>query len=314
MSLQTSMRSILERPQSAAETAWIIRSSRFADLVIISLCDLQIMTGLSILVAGFATLKEATYYHQAIVLQLWWLTLNSFWVARVEVEQSRALQTDRPKALYALTLNSPVWTIPRKLAVFCSIVLGLTYQGILDVQQWWGWDPEVEGLCYISHDDTSDWIWIAGTSLYGLTLLLVMLPWTKPFVVHFFDLIESTQDKLVILCKICWRESWSLPRQPQAILVRLLLVASSTMGLVLFSSLWHFIAIWSYGSGYYPVLLVAEVGFALWSTYDIVDLKVSNAHLVNGEESIWGFGQVFPVVILGLIGYQAMDAWNRSSD
>ena len=95
--------------------------------------------------------------------------------------------------------------------------------------------------------------------------------------------------------------------------IRLSLVTASTTELVLFWSFSHFITVWSYGSGYYPVLLAAEVGFAIWSTYDIVDLKISNAHLVAGEESIWGFGQVLPMVILSLIGLQAMDAWNQSS-
>ena len=207
ISLQASIRSLSNRLQLSAGTPLINRLRRVVDMVMISLCDLQIVTGISILIAGFATFKNATYYHQSIVLQLWWLTLNSFWVARIEVERSHALQTNLPTSLYALTVHSPAWTMVRKLAIFCSVVLGLSYQGIMDVQQWWNWNSEVGGLCYISHDNTSNWIWTAGTSLYGLILLMTILPWTKPFIIRFFDLFEWTQENLVTFCKTCWRKS-----------------------------------------------------------------------------------------------------------
>jgi len=54
-------------------------------------------------------------------------------------------------------------------------------------------------------------------------------------------------------------------------------------------------------------MVMAYFGFAAWSTYDIIDLKLSNAYLVQ-DESAWGFGQVLPVVLLGLIVLNMLDA------
>jgi hypothetical protein len=73
----------------------------------------------------------------------------------------------------------------------------------------------------------------------------------------------------------------------------------------------RFIGLWSWGetrSVLGNVLMVmAYCAFAAWNTYDIIDLKSSNAYLVQ-DESAWGFGQVLPVVLLGLIVLNMFDA------
>ena len=283
----------------------------------IPLCDLQIVTGISMIVAGFVTLTESTYYHQQIISELWWLTINSFWVARVEVERSYAQKNHRNRKLYTLTLDSEQWTLVRKLAVFCSITLGIIYQFILTLQQWWNWDPEIGGRCFIFHDKTNfagSWFWIAGTCLYALTLFLTILWCTQSYVERLFRRAEQMQEDLWDSCKSDWGEFSFNPAQPLAISRRLWRAAVSTMKGVLFWIFMHSLMIWSYGSGSYPVVLAAELTFAGWSTGDLKDLKSSNAHLVDGEEeSIWGFGQVLPMVLLSLIGFQALDAWKESS-
>jgi hypothetical protein len=35
---------------------------------------------------------------------------------------------------------------------------------------------------------------------------------------------------------------------------------------------------------------------------------MSNAHLIDGSESVWSFGQVLPVVLLGLVVMNVFDA------
>jgi hypothetical protein len=52
---------------------------------------------------------------------------------------------------------------------------------------------------------------------------------------------------------------------------------------------------------------LAIFGFAAWNTYDLIDYKLSNADLATNE-SDWGFGQVLPVDLLGLILLQILDA------
>jgi len=73
----------------------------------------------------------------------------------------------------------------------------------------------------------------------------------------------------------------------------------------------RFLGLWSWGettSALGNVLMVmAYFGFAAWSTHDIIDLKLSNAYLVQ-DESAWGFGQVLPIVLLGLIVLNMFDA------
>jgi hypothetical protein len=56
------------------------------------------------------------------------------------------------------------------------------------------------------------------------------------------------------------------------------------------------------------LLVLAYFGLAAWNTYGIIDLKMSNAHLIDGSESVWGFGQVLPVVLLGLVVMNVFDA------
>ena len=48
-----------------------------------SLCDLQILTGTAIVIAAMAQLPELSFYHEQIAMSLWWITLNSFWAARI---------------------------------------------------------------------------------------------------------------------------------------------------------------------------------------------------------------------------------------
>jgi hypothetical protein len=63
----------------------------------------------------------------------------------------------------------------------------------------------------------------------------------------------------------------------------------------------------AWGDDQSTVIVLALFGFAAWNTYDLIDLKFSNSYLVT-DESDWGFGQVLPVVLLGLIILNMLDA------
>jgi len=66
----------LSRPKYALEV--------IARQLLDALCDLQTITGLSILLAGLTQTPGITYYHQELVMDFWYLTLLSFWAARSE--------------------------------------------------------------------------------------------------------------------------------------------------------------------------------------------------------------------------------------
>ena len=73
----------------------------------------------------------------------------------------------------------------------------------------------------------------------------------------------------------------------------------------------QFFSVWSYGEGFYPMEVTVYLGLAVWNIYDIVDLKLSNRALVIGSETSWGFGQILPMVVLLLVFFNMMDAFEE---
>lgn len=55
------------------------------------------------------------------------------------------------------------------------------------------------------------------------------------------------------------------------------------------------------------IVLAFFFGFPAWNTYHLFDIKPSNIYLA-ADESAWGFGQVLPVVLLGLILLNVLDS------
>ena len=86
------------------------RTQYFAQLTLDILCELQVVTGISILVAGFVQINTMTFYHQQFVIDYWLLTLNPFWAARAgDLNQNK--DND----------NWHYWS--QTAAIFCAIVL-----------------------------------------------------------------------------------------------------------------------------------------------------------------------------------------------
>ena len=50
------------------------------------------------------------------------------------------------------------------------------------------------------------------------------------------------------------------------------------------------------------------VGMFAWGLYDLVDLKINNAHLLEGSETSWGFGQILAVVLILVLIFELLDA------
>ena len=298
------------------------------------LCDVQLLTGLSIVIAGLATMKSSTYYHQQMVISFWWLTLNSFWVARIELdplvdrrlkdlrrgsETSHTISKD-PRERHTLYDGSSKRSIARLVAVILSVVLGIFYQSWILVKQKDGWDSENGNNCFIYHDYSDSWgatwIWIGGLVLYTVTLLLVIFPRTRKRVSWWLALQKEYQQKL-------WDEfqaivNLQIGQDPQ--LSRAMISFQQTVRIVLATALFaasavfwlgqQFLAVVSYGDGWYPILLLAFAGFAGWTTWDIADYKRSNHDLVDAVETSWGFGQVLPITLLLGLALQFLDAFD----
>jgi len=64
------------------------RTRKVAQSSLDILCDIQVITGTAIMIAGIAQRDSLTFYHQQFVMSYWFLTLNSFWAARSGQMQS----------------------------------------------------------------------------------------------------------------------------------------------------------------------------------------------------------------------------------
>jgi hypothetical protein len=94
----------------------------FAKASLDILCDIQVVTGTAILIAGFVQINTMTFYHQQFVINYWFLTLNSFWAAR---NSNLGQSEDKDNWHY--------WT--RNAAILCTDVLSAAFQVIIVPQQ-----------------------------------------------------------------------------------------------------------------------------------------------------------------------------------
>lgn len=84
-----------------------------------SLCDLQVLTGTAIVISAAAQLPDISFYHEQIVISLWWFTLNSFWAARIE-------QFYNETELFNARLTL------RRISILVSVILGTAFQVKID--------------------------------------------------------------------------------------------------------------------------------------------------------------------------------------
>lgn len=298
----------VDNPRRTAELRRMLNLDRAALLretasdLLGSLCDLQIVTGLAIVIAGMAQIRTISFYHESLAMNYWWLTLNSFWAARIDYTL-----TDEVKYTRRVTV--------RRIGVLVSVILGMVFQSIINVRETHDWFFLRSGYCYVSHDHTSNWPWVAGVSLYGGSLALIIIPGCRPWVGRYLLGVRRMQGQLVKR----WKKSagalevryvhpinWS---DVLDVVSRMASFGLISLCSIVYWLLLQFVAVWSYGDGFYPLLTVGNTGFAIWTTFDILDLKLSNRSLIEGQESSWGFGQTLPVVLLITIGYNALDSF-----
>lgn len=272
------------------------------------LCDLQIVTGFAIIVAGLTQMPDISFYHESLALSYWSLSLNSFWAARIEYMNENTTKYTRRAT-------------QRKIGVLISVVLGLVFQCIVyrrESQDWFFLRPD---RCYIYHDNSSNLIWIVGNFIYAISLSLIIMPASRPWVHQYHRFLRHMQASLIE----GWKKSATALQtcrysQPVSgyqlsfmrfflrVMFRMVSFALFSLCLLAYWLFLQFIAIWSYGEGFYPFQVLVYVGFAAWITFDILDLKLSNRPLILGQESSWGFGQILPMVLLVMIGYNGIDA------
>ena len=294
--LRPSVSTITKRP---TETPYF---AEMADRLLGSLCDLQVITGTAIVVAGLAQLPTISFYHQNLAINYWWLTLNSFWAARIEYM--------RVDFQY---ISGRV--IMRRTGILISVILGLAFQSIINIRESRDWNFLGKGSCFLEHHDSSSWPWVVGTAVYAVSPLFTIIPFSRIWVSNYHVILDRGQAALVK-----WQRK-NLDTLRSALLhpasghhslknkvFCLLALITSSLSVTFYWLLRQFLAVWSYGGSFGPFFILIYIAYLVWNTYDIIDLKVSNKALINGSETHWGFGQVLPLVLMTAIGYAAVDA------
>ena len=276
------------------------------------LCDLQIITAFTIVVAGLAQYPNISFYHENIAVNYWWLCINSFLAARIEYMTAN------------LEIISARVTI-RRAGVLVSVVLGLVFQCIINIRESRDWNFLGEGACFLRHDRSTTWPWVAGAAVYAVFLLLIIIPTTRPWMKCYSALFDRGQGALIEWQKKSFHAlhirlsrpasqrnnllSSALPTKA----VYLVLVLISSSSVILLWLLRQFLNIWSFGDGTGLLLVFFYIVFLFWDAYEIIDVKLTNRDLINGNETHWGFGQILPLVLMVTIGYAAIDALQEAS-
>lgn len=261
------------------------------------LCDLQLITGLGIVISGLSSLHTITYYHEQQVINYWYLTLDSFWAARMDF-----MNYDSDEYRPSLVL--------RYFLMFCSCVLGVAFQISVQLRESGSHPPwdNIHGPCYRWGDGSPQWPWAAGITLYAIFLFILLLPggWMAlRLFTEGMDTFQIWAIKRYLASKGELRTPDCGPKAVQAINKsgpnrgRRVYTWGWAVVVILVFVFIHFLAVWSYGDGFYPLLWFTYVCFNTWNTADVISLRVLNAPLLGPEETEMGFGQVLPLVLMG---------------
>jgi hypothetical protein len=287
----------------------------FSQMALDRLCDLQLVTGTAILIAGIAELDTMSFYHQSLVLSYWLLTLNAFWAARAGYLSSDHYGNDR--SIY-------FWT--RWVAILISDILSIYYQIETTLEAANHWDSSKSGHCYLSHEPSStnsQYFWIVGITVEVLYMILYTIHRIIHSLPSRFQLLKTLSNSIVHTSKELAEESrhgadnlrknvrlntqtlWT-PLRIVVICLELILVGAWWF-------IWRVLALWAWGDSASVAIVLGYIALAAWNTFDVLDTKLSNRDLVIGDESDWGFGQILPLGLLALICLDLLDIVNSKS-
>lgn len=291
------------------------RPLTIAKKLLASLTDIQAITGLSIILTGMARFPVISYYHQQFASNLWWLTLNSLWVSRIDYND-----------------NSPhmsTWRMQvRRITITCSVIIAAAFQIIIALREQNHWDPLKAGRCYVRDELGSDigqnLFWFIGTCIYGIVLILSL---TKPtrdwYAVQIVGRIEPSLNAMWTWTRAADRELEKY-KEAQRVMERgtrdgffryqattailTTKLVSYTLAFITWWSLVQFLSIWSSGTGSHAVELCVYTVFAAANTWWVIALKVDNIHLIQGNERRWTFGQMLPCALSVLVLFYFFDS------
>ncbi|APA15965.1 hypothetical protein sscle_16g107350 [Sclerotinia sclerotiorum 1980 UF-70] len=290
------------------------RLQLFSQMALDRLCDLQLVTGTTIIIAGIAEFHHMSFYHQSLITSYWLLTLNAFWAARAGYLNSE--HYGRGRSFY-------FWT--RWVFILISDLLSIYYQIVTTLDAANHWDSEESGHCYLSHEPSptnSQYFWIVGISFEVVYMLFYFMQqvaqslsnkwqWLKGFL----DFIANTSNNLSNESQQRALKFWTVVEfhtNHWPIALRVILHALRKIFYMVWHVFWQILALWAWGDNGSVLIVIGYIGLAAWNTFDVIDSKLSNQSFVIGDESTWGFGQILPLGLLALICLDLLDILNKA--
>lgn len=281
-------------------------------------CDIQIITGLAMLITGVATFPKISFYYEQFVVNYWWLTLNSLWVSRIDYTTASPMYNGLRYDL-------------RRLTILASVVLSCTFQGLVAARENNDWDPVSSGRCYVSSylggaDYGQNLFWLAGTALYGVVLLATLTPWSRSWLYsHVTGRLEPGLTAMTDWVMDTWMAVTAYRRSARESQHSWVMRASTTVALtakaigcsIVWVSWWllvQFLSIWSSGNGSFVIELIVYCVFAGFLTWWLIFLRVQNKMLVQGSQDHWTFASTLALAVVGFAIFFAADVWKEVRD
>ncbi|KAI9699854.1 MAG: hypothetical protein M1820_007029 [Bogoriella megaspora] len=207
------------------------------------LCDRQIITGSAIILAGFAQISTISFYHESLIVDYWYLTLNSFWAARSTfgITYGKQLPSSDTQASKSAASTSPgrveqavehdeakneekestqpeqdgkskklSWRDKVRIGcIVCSLILFTVFQIHVVLRELHNWDLLKPDYCYRYHDyspRSSIWLWIAGVIILTVAFSLMLTPRTKTLI----NWDHYTKKARTDMCNWCEKAFWNI--------------------------------------------------------------------------------------------------------
>ncbi|KAJ9397815.1 hypothetical protein DTO282F9_5335 [Paecilomyces variotii] len=272
------------------------------------LCDLQVITGIGIIIASWSQIHTINYYHEQLVVTYWWLTLNSFWAGRVNYFDFDVEDDD-------------IRILVRRVSILCSCVLGISFQGYIILQQQ-SWNDSL-GPCYRYEDGSTPVPWMIGLCLFCIALLSATFRKTKIFVKWYLDSLELVNQRLKEWYATSQQTRDETISQSSGLLAAVpqfeqlkayFMVALSLTCRVLWFIVVLCLDVWSYGNSFAPMTWCFNAFFSSWDTFIAISTWRLNQTNMKGDESQMSFGQVLPLCLIGSIIFSAVDIFREDPD
>ncbi|TID27474.1 hypothetical protein E6O75_ATG00241 [Venturia nashicola] len=292
------------------------RPLTIAKRLLSSLTDIQAITGLSIILTGMARYPVISYYHEQFASNLWWLTLNSLWVSRIDYNDNSP---------YMSTWRMQV----RRITITCSVVIAASFQLIIALREENHWDPLKPGRCYVrdalGSEIGQNLFWFTGTCIYAIVLILGLTRRTRDwYAIQIVGRIEPSLNTMWTWTRAADRRLRRYNAEQQALenvgtrdgffkhqatnAILTVKLVSYTLAFITWWCLVQFLSIWSSGTGSHAVELAVYTVFAAANTWWVIAIKVDNIHLIQGNERKWTFGQMLPCALAVLVLFYFFDS------